>query len=256
VEDYVRTYESQHPLDVLVADAWPASREMLLSVVRRAGHVVEGVAEGGAAARMVKARAPGVVLVDIALAEANGWSMIARLREASQIAIVLVLGPDDDDLKVTALNRGFDDYLVKPVGPQELAAHIGAALRLLRRIGEPRRDEIYDDGLVRLHAGLRRVEVAGREVPLTPLEFRLLSALVRNRDRVVGREELQEATWHGAAPPGGDHVKLYVHYLRRKLNEHTPVELIQTVRGFGYRWVGPDATQQAEEPRRAHIEAI
>lgn len=249
------TYESQHPLDVLVADAWPSTREMLLSVVRRAGHVVEGVPEGGAAARMLKARAPGVVLVDVGLAEANGWSLISRLREASQVAIVFALGPDDDDLKVRALNRGFDDYLVKPVSPQELAAHIGAALRLLRRIGEPRHDEVYDDGLVRLHAGLRRVEVNGEEVPLTPLEFRLLSALVRNRDRVVGRDELQEATWHGAAPPGGDHVKLYVHYLRRKLHEHTPIELIQTVRGFGYRWVGPEAGEAAE-PSRTRVHAI
>jgi DNA-binding response OmpR family regulator len=250
----VRTVESEHPLDVLVADAWPSSREGLLSAVRRAGHVVDGVADGEGASRTVKARAPGVVLVDAALAEADNWGLIARLREASPTAVAIALGPDDDELEVQALTRGFDDYLVKPVRPAALAAHISAAMRMLRRVAEPRRDEVYDDGLVRLHAALRRVEVAGREVALTPLEFRLMSVLIRNRDRVVGRDELQEATWHGSAPPGGDHVKLYVHYLRRKLAEHTPVELIQTVRGFGYRWLGREAAEANGDRSSARLQ--
>jgi DNA-binding response OmpR family regulator len=247
----VRREGTDDPLDVLVVDGWPSSREMLLSVVRRAGHAVEGVPEPDAAARMVKARRPSVVLVDTQLAAPEGWGLVSRLREASQLAIIIALGPDDDELKVRALTRGCDDYLVKPARAETLAARIGAAMRMLRRIGQPRRDEVYDDGLVRLHAGLRRVEVNGEEVALTPLEFRLLSALVRQRDRVVSREELQEATWHGAAPPGSDHVKLYVHYLRRKLHEHTPVELIQTVRGFGYRWLGEEAASRGSAAARS-----
>ena len=227
---------SDHPLDVLVVDDWAPSREIVLSALRRAGHVVGTAGDGAEAARALKARRPGVVLLDIALADRDDWHLIGRLREASPVSIVVVLGPDEDERKILALTRGADDYMVKPVRAQELIARVGAHMRLLRRIAEPRPDEVYDDGLVRMHVGLRVVEVAGDEVPLTPLEFRLLAALVRNRDRVVSREELQELAWHGQ--PAGDHVKLYVHYLRRKLAEHSSVELIQTVRGFGYRWLG------------------
>jgi DNA-binding response OmpR family regulator len=190
---------------------------------------------------MLKARRPAIVLVEQSLAMRDDWSLLSRLRDASQLTILVVMGPDEEDVKVRALNRGADDYLVKPVHAQELVARVGAHRRLLRRIGEPRRDEVYDDGLVKVHVGLRMVEVSGAEVALTPLEFRLLAALVRHRDRVVSREELQEMAWHGSADGGSDHVKLYVHYLRRKLADHTSAELIQTVRGFGYRWLGAQA---------------
>ena len=239
----MRNVVSDHPVDVLVADDWAPSREILLSALRRAGHVAATATDGAEAARMLKAHQPGVVLVDLALATRDDWQLLARLRDASQLAILVVLGPNEEEQKVRALTRGADDYLVKPVQGSELAARVGAHLRLLRRIGEPRRDEAYDDGLVRLHAGLRSVEVAGAEVGLTPLEFRLMAALIRNRERVVSREELQEMAWHGSAAGGSDHVKLYEHYLRRKLAEHTNVELIQTVRGFGYRGLGAAGAQ-------------
>jgi DNA-binding response OmpR family regulator len=248
----VRDMNVEEQVDVVVADGWPTSSEMLSSVVRRSGHSVATASELDAAVRLVKAKQPGVVLIDTGIGAPDGWSVIQRMRDACMKAIVIAVGPDDEDAKVQALLRGCDDYLVKPVPHHELAVRVGAWLRLLRRLGAPRTDEVYDDGLVKLHTGLRRVEVAGREVSLTPLEFRLMVALVQNRDRVVSRDELQEATWHGAAPPGGDHVKLYVHYLRRKLNEQTDEELIQTVRGFGYRWIEHGAAAEAEPSGELH----
>jgi two-component system OmpR family response regulator len=234
----------EEQVDVVVADGWPSSSEMLSSVVRRSGHTVAAAGDAAAVVRLVEAKQPGVVLIDTGIGAVDGWSIVQPVRDACVQAILIAVGPDDEDAKVQALLRGCDDYLVKPVPHHELAVRVGAWLRLLRRLGAPRTDEVYDDGLIRLHTGLRRVEVNGREVSLTPLEFRLMTALVQNRDRVVSRDELQEATWHGAAPSGGDHVKLYVHYLRRKLHEHTPEELIQTVRGFGYRWIGRESEER------------
>ena len=233
-----------HPLDVLVIDDWAPSRELVTTALRRAGHEIGTAGDGAEAARMLKARRPAIVLVEQSLAMREDWHLLSRLRDASQLTILVVMGPDEEDQKVRALNRGADDYLVKPVHAQELVARVGAHRRLLRRIGEPRRDEVYDDGLVKVHVGLRVVEVNGAEVALTPLEFRLLAALVRHRDRVVSRDELQEMAWHGSAD-SSDHVKLYVHYLRRKLADHTSAELIQTVRGFGYRWLGAEAAGPA-----------
>jgi two-component system alkaline phosphatase synthesis response regulator PhoP len=222
-------------LDVLVVDDWAPSRELVTTALRRAGHEIGTATDGAEASRMLKARRPAIVLVEQSLAMREDWSLLSRLRDASQLTILVVMGPVEEEPKVRALNRGADDYLVKPVHAQELVARVGAHRRLLRRIGEPRRDEVYDDGLVKIHVGLRVVEVNGAEVALTPLEFRLLAALVRHRDRVVSRDELQEMAWHGSAEGGSDHVKLYVHYLRRKLADHTSADLIQTVRGFGYR---------------------
>jgi DNA-binding response OmpR family regulator len=236
---------------VLVVDDWAPSRELVTTALRRAGHEIGTATDGAEAARMLKARRPAIVLVEHSLATREDWGMLSRLRDGSQLTILVVMGPDEEDQKVRALNRGADDYLVKPVHAQELVARVGAHRRLLRRIGEPRPDEVYDDGLVKLHVGLRIVEVNQNEVPLTPLEFRLLASLVRHRDRVVSREELQEMAWHGSADSGSDHVKLYVHYLRRKLSDHTSHELIQTVRGFGYRWLGSGAA--AEDPRIADV---
>src|SRR4051812_27324936 len=241
----VRNSTPDHPLDVLVVDDWASSRELVITALRRAGHEIGTATDGAEAARMLKARRPAIVLVEHALAAREDWNLLTRLRDASQLAILVVMGADEEEQKVRALNRGADDYLVKPVHAQELVARVGAHRRLFRRIGEPRRDEVYDDGLVKIHVGLRVVEVQGREVALTPLEFRLMAALVRHRDRVVSREELQEMAWHGSADGGSDHVKLYVHYLRRKLADHTSTDLIQTVRGFGYRWLGSEAADRA-----------
>ena len=238
-----------HPLDVLVVDDWAPSRELVTTALRRAGHEIGTAGDGAEAVRMLKARRPAIVLVEQSLAMREDWSLLSRLRDTSQLTILVVMGPDEEEQKVRALNRGADDYLVKPVHAQELVARVGAHRRLLRRIGEPRRDEVYDDGLVKVHVGLRVVEVNGSEVALTPLEFRLLAALVRHRDRVVSRDELQEMAWHGSAEGGSDHVKLYVHYLRRKLADHTSAELIQTVRGFGYRWLGAEALGAAPTVR-------
>ena len=234
----MRTAAPDHPLDVLVVDNWAPTRDQVTSALRRAGYELGTATDGAEAARTLKARSAAIVLVEHSLAEREDWSLLGRLRDASQLTLLVVFGPDEEAQKVRALNRGADDYLEKPVRGEELAARVGAHLRLLRRIGEPRHDEVYDDGLVKIHVGLRSVEVNGTTVPLTPLEFRLLAALVRHRDRVVSREELQEMAWHGTAEGGSDHVKLYVHYLRRKLADHTSHELIQTVRGFGYRWLG------------------
>jgi DNA-binding response OmpR family regulator len=242
----VRISAPDHPLDVLVVDDWAPSRELVVSTLRRAGRESGVATDGAEATRALKGRSPSVVLVDYALASAEDWSLLARLRDASPLVILSVMGADEEEHKVRALNRGADDYVVKPVNPQELAARVGAYLRLLRRLGDTQRDEVYDDGLVRLHVGLREVEVAGRDVTLTPLEFRLMAALIRHRDRVVSRTELQEMAWHGSTPGSSDHVKLYVHYLRRKLAEHTSVDLIQTVRGFGYRWLGSAALSDAD----------
>jgi DNA-binding response OmpR family regulator len=233
-------------VDVLVVDEWAPGREILRSALRRAGHAAEAAADGAEAVGILKSRRPQLLLLDHAICSRDDWELLRRLRAVSELAIFVVIGPDDEADRIQALNRGADEYFAKPVNGAALAATVAANLRMVRRIAEPRQDEVYDDGLVSLHIGMRRVSVAGRDVPLTPLEFRLLAALVRHRDRVLTREDLQDMAWHGTVDHGSDHVKLYVHYIRRKLGEATNVELIRTVRGFGYQWLGVEAVEVAQ----------
>jgi DNA-binding response OmpR family regulator len=230
--------QTSHPIDVLVVDEGAGTHTRVLAALRRAGHSVGTVGDAAGAMQAIREQAPWIVLVDAELAGQGDWQLLSRLRAESPNAVVVAVGPSDAKVEVQALSCGADDYVTRPLRPEPLAARVAAHRRLLRRIGEQPHEEVYDDGLVRVEVSQRLVEVAGQSVSLTPLEFRLLTALIRCRDRVVAREELQELAWYGSPEGAQEHVKLYVHYLRRKLADATSDELIRTVRGFGYRWVG------------------
>jgi DNA-binding response OmpR family regulator len=134
-----------------------------------------------------------------------------------------------------SLQGGADDYVVKPFGPQELTARVQALLRRSDSRGE--RQQTYADSLLTIDFAQRAVCYRDRQVQLTPLEFGLLSAFVRNPNQVLGREQLLELVWGDAYNVSPEQVKLYVGYLRHKLDPIAPQSTpIQTVRGFGYRY--------------------
>jgi DNA-binding response OmpR family regulator len=138
--------------------------------------------------------------------------------------------------RVRGLQAGADDYVVKPFGRQELLARVQA---LLRRAGSRRANgqDSYADERLSIDFAQRAVTFDGREVSLTPLEFKLLSAFVRHPRQVLSREQLLELVWGDAYGVSGDQVKLYVGYLRRKLSPVDPTSVpVETVRGFGYRY--------------------
>jgi two-component system response regulator MprA len=125
----------------------------------------------------------------------------------------------------------------KPFGRQELLARCAALLRRGAGVRTPER-ETYDDGLIAIDVSNADVKVDGHPVQLTPLEFRLLLAFVRHPDQVLSRDQILELVWGDDAGVATEQVKLYVGYLRRKLESVLPPERlpIETVRGFGYRY--------------------
>ena len=223
---------------ILIVDDDPTTQDQLRLVLGRAGHDVIVAERGERALRLLYDRRPELVLLDVGLPGMDGWTVLARMRELSDLPVIMVTGADTELEKVRGLQAGADDFVTKPFGRQELLARIDVLLRRSVRSPEPRAER-YDDGTLVVDLGQRIAIVAGREVILTPLEFRLLAAFARHPSQVLSAEQLLELAWGGAAP-GRDQVKLTVSALRRKLSAAGgSTEMIETVRGFGYRYRRP-----------------
>jgi DNA-binding response OmpR family regulator len=181
--------------------------------------------------------APDLVVLDVAMPELDGWQTLERIRDLSDVPVLMLTARGDELERVRGLKAGADDYVVKPFGRQELLARVQALLRRAAAAGPSDRPERYADGALELDFAHRSVTYRGRDVTLTPLEFKLLSAFVRHPRQVLSRDQLLELVWGGAYGVSSDQVKLYVGYLRHKLDPGSPDSVpIETVRGFGYRY--------------------
>jgi DNA-binding response OmpR family regulator len=221
---------------VLVVDDEPDIRKLVGELLRRAGHDVVEAENGRAGLRAFHASPPDLVLLDVSMPELDGWQTLERIRDLSDVPVLMLTARGDELERVRGLQAGADDYVVKPFGRQELMARVQALLRrTAARPGE--QAETYADHALEIDFAQRSVSYSGRSVALTPLEFKLLSAFVRHPRQVLSRDQLLELVWGDAYGVSTDQVKLYVGYLRRKLDPQNPETVpIETVRGFGYRY--------------------
>jgi len=170
------------------------------------------------------------------MADLDGWQTLERIRDLSEVPVLMLTGRGSELERVRGLQAGADDYVVKPFGRQELVARVHALLRRSAP-GSTAPQERYSDERLTIDFAQRAVTFDGTDVSLTPLEFKLLTALVRHPRQVLSRDQLLELVWGDAYGVAGDQVKLYVGYLRRKLAPKDPAGVpIETVRGFGYRY--------------------
>ena len=221
---------------VLVVDDDDDIRLLLEELLRGAGYTVDTAEDGRAALRVFHANPCDLVILDLSMPELDGFETLERLRDLSDVPVILLTARSGEIDKVRGFRAGADDYVVKPFGRQELLARIEA---LLRRAPEPTHLESYDDGAISIDYERRLVLCRGLPVQLTPLEFRILDALVRHAGRVLSADQLVEHGWGHTAGVSRDQVKLYVSYLRKKLGQADGFQPIETVRGFGYRYVPP-----------------
>jgi DNA-binding response OmpR family regulator len=220
---------------ILVVDDEADIRRLLGELLQRAGYEVTEAADGRAGLRALFASPPDLVLLDVGMPELDGWQTLERIRDVSEVPVVMLTARAAELEKVRGLKRGADDYVTKPFGRQELLARVQALLRRAGGRGDTR--DTYADAVLTIDFGQRSVTFGGRDVSLTPLEFKLLSAFVRHPNQVLSREQLLELVWGDAYGASGDQVKLYVGYLRRKLSPDEPERApVETVRGFGYRY--------------------
>ena len=250
---------------VLVVDDEPDVRSLVRLLLERAGYDVSEAIDGRAALRHIFSDVPDLVLLDVTMPDIDGWQTLQRIRDVTDVPVIMLTAASTELEKVRGLKSGADDYVTKPFGRQELLARIDAILRRSADVNTEAPQAI-DDGLVAIDPVTATVAVQGTPVHLTPLEFRLLHTLVRHPGEVIGRDRLLELVWGNdrAAP---EQVKLYVGYLRRKLESVMPAEEvpIETVRGFGYRYLGTGApapaaaaapaAPPAPEPPRSVVQA-
>src|SRR5438105_1915880 len=221
---------------VLVIDDDEDIRSLVAELLQRAGLVVDQAADGRSGLRAFHQSAPDLVVLDVSMPDLDGWQTLERIRDLSDVPVMMVTARGAELERVRGLQAGADDYLVKPFGRQELVARVQALLRRARPGGDDRR-ETYADDRITIDFAQRAVSYDGREVTLTPLEFKLISAFVRHPRQVLSREQLLQLVWGDTYGVSGDQVKLYVGYLRRKLDPDQPDRVpIETVRGFGYRY--------------------
>jgi two-component system KDP operon response regulator KdpE len=185
---------------------------------------------------------PDIVILDIMLPDMDGWQTCRRFREMSDVPIIMLTALGSEENVVEGLNLGADDYIVKPVTADELAARIRALLRRVSRShisgsnGRGREPILTYDNLV-IDFDKHEVTVDGKRIDLSPTEFRLLSVLSRHKGRVLPHEFLLTEVWGPEYVGEVDYLRLYISYLRRKVEKDpSKPSLIQNEWGVGYRF--------------------
>ncbi len=219
---------------ILVVDDDADVRGLVRELLERAGAGVTEAADGRDALRLLYDVRPDVIVLDVTMPGLDGWQTLERIRDLTEVPVLMLTARDTELEKVRGLQAGADDYVTKPFGRQELLARVEVMLRRAASMPAWGADrETYSDGAVSVDVASAQVHVGDRRVQLTPLEFRLLVTFLRNPAQVLSRDQLLELVWGAAAAVHPSQVKVTVSYLRRKLGDDA---LIETVRGFGYRW--------------------
>ena len=206
--------------------------------LQNAGYTVMTEEDGKAGLRRVFSSRPNLVLLDANMPRMDGWEVCHRIRDMSDIPVIMVTvnGKTSDLLR--GFELGADDYVTKPLDFSELLARIGAILRRCAIEVQEEDTKGFQDGELEIDWRSHQVYVRGGVVKLSPTEFRLLSCLVKNRGWIVTHEQLLQKVWGPNYVGDKSFVKLYIRYLRQKIEEE-PCEpkLILTERGVGYRFV-------------------
>ncbi|MCD6291536.1 MAG: response regulator transcription factor [Anaerolineae bacterium] len=219
---------------ILIVDDEQNILDLVSAYLRREGYEVHTATDGVSGLKAVRAFRPDVVVLDIMLPGLDGLEMLSRMRQESDAYVIMLTAKTEEVDKIVGLSMGADDYVTKPFSPHELVARVKAALRRMRGLSAKQSPEILSFRHLRIDVGGRQVWVDGNPIELTTTEFGLLLALAEHRGMVMSREQLLEHVW------GHDYygetrvVDVHIGHIRQKLG--VP-ELIQTVRGVGYRFV-------------------
>lgn len=216
---------------ILLVEDEPAAAQMLTQGLREQTYAVDVVADGEAALEHAYLSNYDLMILDVMLPRVDGFTVCRRLRATGcRVPILMLTARDSVEDRITGLDTGADDYLIKPFDFHELLARVRA---LLRR-GPALRFAALMVGDLVVDARTRRVSRAGRDIELTAKEYALLEYLARRAEEVVGRADIAEHVWDETFDPLSNLIEVYVQRLRRKIDHDFPHKLLRTRRGEGY----------------------
>jgi len=219
---------------ILVVDDEPDIVALVAYHLAKSGYRVSTAATGSDALAMARQECPALVVLDLMLPGLSGFEVLEQLHADERtrgIAVLMLTARKEEQDRIAGLSIGADDYLTKPFSPQELVLRVGAILRRVR--AAPTADDTLQIGPLRIDRAAHRVTVDHTEVELTPTEYKLLLTLAERRGRVQARAHLLETVWEAAPDIQTRTVDMHVQRLRTKLG--AAGDLVETVRGFGYR---------------------
>ena len=221
------------PVRVLIVDDDRALRDALRRALALAGYDTVQVEDGEAALAEIAARPPDAVVLDIGLPDVDGLEVCRRLRAAGErVPVLMLTARDAVEDRIDGLDAGADDYLVKPFDVGELQARLRALLRRSALNGDAAGDLSFEE--LRLDGDRHGVSVGDTFVELTRTEYQLLELLITNAGRVLTHSVIYERVWGYDFGSASNSLRVYIGYLRRKLEEAGARPLIHTVRGVGY----------------------
>src|SRR5437667_8742074 len=217
---------------ILVVEDESSIASFVALYLKNAGYAVKTASTGNEALTQASAVNPALIVLDLMLPDIDGIEVCKRIRQSSDVPILMLTARDEDVDKIIGLEVGADDYLTKPFNPRELVARVKSILR--RAVPQRRQMETKQikHGDLAIDAGRREVHVAGTEIQLAPKEFDLLWELLDHRGLVLTRDQLLERVWGYTFAGDTRTVDVHVRQLRRKLGDASP---IVTVWGVGYK---------------------
>jgi len=225
---------------ILVVDDEPDITALVAYHLAKAGYRVSTAANGPDALKAAREERPDIVILDVMLPGVSGYDVLDELRrrpETKEVGVILLTARREEPDRIRGLTLGADDYLTKPFSPHELALRVSA---LLRRLGAPAvaGGSTITAGPIAVDRSAHRATLDGKELVLTATEYKLLVMLLERRGRVQSRPQLLETVWEAQPDIQTRTVDMHVQRLRSKLGEAG--EMIETVRGFGYRFKGTE----------------
>ena len=225
---------------ILVVDDDVEFLELAQMWLENAGYEVLTAEDGVSGLRRLYSGRPNLVLLDANMPRLDGWEVCRRIRDMSDIPVIMVTVNGQKDDLLRGFGLGADDYITKPVDFPELVARVRAVLRRFDSAAQDEGPSTFRQGDLEVDWRSHQVYVRGEPVKLSPTEFKLLACLIKNRGWIVTHEQLLQKAWGPNYVGDKSFVKLYIRYLRQKLEEdpHNP-QLILTERGVGYRFAVP-----------------
>jgi DNA-binding response OmpR family regulator len=234
---------------VLIVEDDPNTSNLVRLYLEREGFRVFTAGDGDSGLALARQHAPGLVILDLMLPHLDGWEVCRRLRQQSDVPVIMLTARGEEIDRVAGLTLGADDYVVKPFSPRELVARVKAVLRRAPRMGSMTMS-LLRHGDVQLDLEKRSLTVSGRRAPLTPHEYALLEALMSSPGRAYTRDELLERLYpRGEAMVVDRVVDVHVGKLRQKIEKYpSNPRLILTVRGIGYCFTDDTASAPGNDP--------